>query len=160
MDLTATLGYKSVVDMLNNLDSNEYEFWLRKYEKACFGPSVNNNMLAQVALYLVSVFGGKDPNIKFDNFLMKIREIEDPEIAAFNATMKRYSFRIHEWINKKDLTRQELEGQKINNDLIDKILSNTITDVEKKNIVSEIVNRYRKGLKSRIDKEKLNAIDN
>ena len=71
MDLTATLGYKSVVDMLNNLDSNEYEFWLRKYEKACFGPSVNNNMLAQVALYLVSVFGGKDPNIKFDKLMIE-----------------------------------------------------------------------------------------
>ena len=56
MDLTVTLGYGSVTEMLENIDSNEYSFFFEKYKKSCFGPTINNQLISRLMLLVYNSF--------------------------------------------------------------------------------------------------------
>jgi hypothetical protein len=65
MDLFLSIGnYKTITEMLNTLDSFEYDFLLEKYRKMTFGPSMWNYMLAQIAWVQANSFSKKHISIE------------------------------------------------------------------------------------------------
>lgn len=153
MDLTVTLGYGSVTEMLENIDSNEYSFFFEKYKKSCFGPTINNQLISRLMLLVYNSFAEKSVNDE-EAFLIKFREVEDPNIALIKSASARYLSGLRIWLSREDLTRKELESQNIDNDSIEKILSGKITKQELKVIAKDLADKYKKGLEEQYASDK------
>lgn len=86
MDLAAILNYKSVAEMLDTLDELEYQFWLQKYRRSIFGPSMENHGLALIAYVCANAFS--KTNLSFDKFVYKV--FKSVQERMNEATERRY----------------------------------------------------------------------
>jgi len=86
MDLTIVLGHKSVRNMLDHLDAQEYNFFYEKYKNHMFGPDMVNRQLAQIAYFIHNSLGSsKTP---FKDFIYRVADTEQDRMNA--ATEKMY----------------------------------------------------------------------
>ena len=151
MDLTATLGYKSVVEMLSNLDCWEYDFWFEKYKKSCFGPSVGNNMMAQVCYLLANQWSKSQ--MPYTDFVMKVSQ-GPTEQDIINATCGRYHAGCETWL-KGNPPEDKLKAQGFNEKQIERIKQGFKHDKEHykelRKLAKIMSDKYRKGLEQKAD---------
>lgn len=107
MELTAYLGYGSVVDMLEKIDTWEYSFWLEKYKECNFGSAMQNIQLARIAYCVANAFGSSGE--PFDTFIMKYREDNSNQLII-ESTCRRYHANMKIWLLNKP-EKAALEGQ-------------------------------------------------
>ena len=145
MDLCATLGYKSVQDLLEYMDAFEYDFWFEKYKKACFGPTTVSQQLSLISYFVANSFS--KTNAKLDDFLINIKEPPSAEEIA-EMTAARYHKNVVNWLKKcpKD---EDLEKQPYSKKQIMRIKQgfNIKEDQEELQKLARVISDpYRKGL--------------
>lgn len=149
MDLTASLGHKSVVDMLSHIDAWEYSFWFEKYKRNCFGPSVTNNMLAQVCYLLANQWSKSQ--MPFTDFVMKVSQ-GPSEQDILNTTCSWYHSSIVRWLQSKP-KEEDLRKQPYNEEQIKRILKgfkhNKEDYKELEKLAKIVSDKYRQGLEER-----------
>lgn len=144
MDLCATLGYKSVVDLME-IDSVEYSFWFERYKKSIFGPCVNNKMLAQ-ASYLIANMMQKS-NINYEDLVFRV--VEPPsENDRLEAACSRYHAGMVRFIKNPDpRILEKLSYSKEQIERIAKGFKDTPEDNKEASDLARIESdRYRKGI--------------
>lgn len=79
MELFLTIGnYKSISEMLDCIDAQEYDFLLEKFRNQAFGFSMVNFQLAQICFVIANLFS--------KNSTMKIEDLIYGEIGQLEAT--------------------------------------------------------------------------